>query len=270
MLSFSRQVINALWPEGSFWTPKIGSDYDKLLDGVADNSEAVRLDLKELAQLRNPRLTPILSDLEKEFAVIPSAGSTEVERRDRLRATMFKRSSPGTAEYLQASLRDAGFDGVYVYNNSPAADPRDFILQSFNMVCGDTLPSGNLAQCGEPEAICAELGGELIVNGDVTEMTAIYINVCGEPGIECNDSIYAGDFSAYSAVVVDTVYTVPADSGYWPLVFFIGGIATRDINGVITDIARLQILSSRRVEFRRLVLKYKPMFSWCALVAEYV
>jgi hypothetical protein len=177
-LTLSRKVINSLWPEGSFWVPKTGSDYDKLLDGVADNSEAVRLDLKELAQLRNPRLTPILSDLEKEFAVIPSSGATETERRDRLRATMFKRSSPGTAEYLQASLRDAGFDGAYVYNNSPAADPRDFIEQSFNMVCGDTLPSGNLAQCGEAEAICAELGGELIVNGDLMEMQYAYRWTC--------------------------------------------------------------------------------------------
>jgi len=34
----SRSVLDALLPEGPFWEPEAESDYDKLLDGIAENS----------------------------------------------------------------------------------------------------------------------------------------------------------------------------------------------------------------------------------------
>ena len=40
---------------------------DILLDGMGDNAELSREFLAALANLRNPALTPVLPDLEKEF-----------------------------------------------------------------------------------------------------------------------------------------------------------------------------------------------------------
>ena len=73
----SRDVINALLPEGFFWVPATDDDYDKLLDGIADNSDAVFEDLEELRYLRDPARTPILSDLEKEYAVVDYGDGTK-------------------------------------------------------------------------------------------------------------------------------------------------------------------------------------------------
>jgi hypothetical protein len=45
-MSDSRSVLDALWPEGAFWTPATDDDYDKLLDGIADNTQFVKDDLE--------------------------------------------------------------------------------------------------------------------------------------------------------------------------------------------------------------------------------
>ena len=156
----SRAILNSLWPEGSFWTPAPEDDYDLLLDGISENSDAVTSDLDELRYFRDPALTILLSDLEDEYGVIPVSGSTIEERRERLAAVMFLRSELPTYEFLEEKLQSAGFD-VYVHANSPAVDPAIFLAQAFQMTAGDILPGGNDAQCGELEAYCGQIGGEL-------------------------------------------------------------------------------------------------------------
>ncbi len=267
-MSLSRSVLNALLPSGSFWEPAAGDDYDLLLDGIAQNSEAVYQDLKQLSCLRCPDTTPILSDLEREYGVVPSALATEADRRSRLRAFMFRRANTGAYDVLQEKLREAGFADVYVHENSPAVDPDIFLAQAFNMTCGDLLPGGNDAQCGEPEAFCASVGGELVVNGDLYSNVPNYVNLCGED-IGCGEGVLCGDFDGYKSTSLDAVYTVPADSGYWPLIFFVGGQATRDINGYITEIMIYSVPVERRLEFRRIILKFKPMHSWGGLIVVY-
>ena len=142
---FSRQVLDALWPEGAFWQPVTGDDYDKLLEGIAENTEKARLDMEKLRSLRDPLKTPILSDLEKEFGIIPVSGATEAERRQRLAAIMFRRGEIPTYSSLEEQLQMAGFD-VQVHINSPAVDPAIFLDQAFQMLAGGTLPGGNDAQ----------------------------------------------------------------------------------------------------------------------------
>lgn len=270
MLNFSRRILNSLLPSGWAWTPKPVSDYDKLLDGIADNSGVIYSDLKLLSCLRCPDTTPILSDLEKEYAVVPFSGATDAQRRQSLKAFMFRRANSGAYDILQEKLRDAGFTDVYVIPNDPAVDPDIFLAQDFNMVCGDLLPGGNEAQCGEPEAICSSVGGELLVNGDLFQPVLNYVNLCGETGIECGDDVYAGDFDGYNAALTDIQYAVPADSGYWPLIFFVGGAPSYDEYGYLDEIQLYPVPSQRRVEFRRTILKFKPMHSWGALIVQYV
>lgn len=266
---FSRAVINALLPLGSAWAPATGDDYDLLLDGIGDNADAIHDAMDALRYLRDPSRTPILSDLEKEYAVIPVAASTEAERRQRLAATMFMRGVISTYERLQAALDAAGFD-VLVHINSPAVDPATFLLEAFDMMCGDLLPGGNDAQCGEPEAMCARVGGELLVNGEFFEQSPNYTVLCGEADAQCGeDFAFAGQYDSINLLLIE--YEVPTVAGYWPLIFFVGGAATRDpVTDEITDIEIAPVPIERRLEFRRIILKLKPMFSWAGLIVVYV
>lgn len=270
-MTLSRAVIDALLPQGPAWTPDADSDYDKFLDGIADNSEAVRASLDALRHLRNPWKTPILKDLEREFAVIPSAAASESERRQRLASTMFRRTTLPTYSMLEEQIAAAGFPGIYVHANSPAVDPSLFIGRNFNMTAGDLLPGGNDAQCGEPEAYCAQVGGELLVNGDIFRQQPNYTCLCdlansfdgsgqcGEAGASCGE--YDG------VTMFPMVYEVPTDPGYWPMLFFVGGPATRDpVTGALTSIDIATVAIERKDEFRRLILRYKPMCSWAALI----
>ena len=270
MTSLSRAVIDALLPRGPVWTPDADSDYDKFLDGIADNSEAVRASLDALRHLRNPWKTPILKDLEREFAVIPSAAATESERRQRLASVMFRRTTLPTHTELESQIAAAGFEGIFVHPNSPAVDPNLFIGRNFNMTCGDLLPGGNDAQCGEPEAYCAQVGGELLVNGDIYRQQPNYTCLCsldnifggaqcGEAGASCGE--YDG------VTMFPMVYEVPTDPGYWPMLFFVGGPATRNpVTGALTSIKIATVAIERKDEFRRLILRYKPMAAWAALI----
>lgn len=265
----SRDIINSLLPEGQFWTPADDDYYDNLLEGIAENFETVRLVMKVLGNLRDPAKTTILSDLEKEFSIIPVEGTTEAERRARLAVTMFRRSELPTYERLEETLQAAGFN-VYVHANSPAVDPRDFLEENFNMVCGGLLPSGNESQCGEPGAICAKVGGELLVNGELFNQRPHYTFLCGEALAQCGEALaYAGQNDGVYMISARE-YVVPAQSGYWPRIFFVGGEATRDpVTNEITNIDIASIPSNREMEFKRIILKYKPLMSWAALIVVY-
>lgn len=268
MHNLSHSVLSALWPRGQFWTPATDDDYEHLLEGIADNSEAVRLDMERLGQLRDPARTVMLSDLEKEYAVQPSATATDAERRERLAAAMFRRSELPTYELLEEKLQLAGFM-VYVHPNSPAVDPAIFLNQAFQMTCGDLLPGGNDAQCGEPEAYCGQVGGELLVNGEFFEQQPNYTCLCGEALAQCGEpNALSGQYD--SITMIPVVYQIPTIAGYWPMIFFVGGAATRDpVTGALTDIAIAPIPSERRLEFRRIILRHKNMASWAGLIVVY-
>lgn len=268
-MTISRATLNALLPEGAFWEPAAGDDYDLLLEGIAENTEVNYTFLKQLECIRCPQTTTVLSDLEKEYGVVPTALATEQERRSRLASFMFRRANTAAFDILQQKLRDAGFADVYVHQNSPAVDPDIFLEQAFNMVCGDLLPGGNFAQCGEVEAICAQVGGELVVNGDLFSNTPNYVNLCGEAAVLCGEDIYCGDFDGYKSLGIDAVYEVPDDPGYWPLIFFVGGPATFDEYGYLDEIEPYSVPNQRRLEFRRIILKFKPMHSWGGLIVVY-
>ncbi|HPA71432.1 MAG TPA: hypothetical protein PKY31_04130 [Spirochaetota bacterium] len=278
---FNRRIINALLPFGAAWFPKAEGFFDNLLEGIAQNQQSVKDDLDLLGKIRDPEHTPVLSDLEKEFGVIPATLSTEAERRSRLKSVKFQRATLATSEVLQTKLRAAGFTDVYVHDNDPAVDPDIFLAQAFNMVCGDLLPGGNNAECGEPEAYCAQVGGELLVNGSLFKNHPKYAVQAGmlhpyDPAAAfdppcCGDGeSFCGEFDGYSSQEEVFPYFVPAESFYWSRVFFVGGAATRDpITGAITDVQIFSVPSQRRAEFRRIILRFKPMASWAALIVSW-
>jgi hypothetical protein len=50
----------------------------------------------------------------------------------------------------------------------------------------------------------------------------------------------------------------------------VGGAATRDGGGVLTAIAPAEVPMSRKDELIKLIVKYKPMFTWATLTVDYV
>ena len=262
-----RPVIDALLPPGPLWVPEVDGDLDDLLNGISDNQIPIEEFLSNLAYTRIPEKTPLLDDAEKEWGLIFNPDLTEAERRARLLSAKTAHKNEGTDTFLQEKLRLAGFD-VYVYRNDPPVNPALFIYDGFLVVCG-----GVEAICGEADAICGSggAGGALIVNGD------LYLNELGylivSNGVESICGNAAAVCGANNGGIIRRLvtYPLPTESGYWPLVFFIGGLAIRDpITDELTSIEFAQISVSRRDEIVSLIVKYKPAHSWCGLLVELI
>lgn len=225
--TISRAVIDALLPPGAIWIVADGDDLDLLFEGMADNMELVRIDLNNLAYIRNPQLTVILDDLEKEFGIPFDPTLTEQERRDQLQAAKLATQGDGTDTFLQAQLQQAGFD-VQVHSNEPPIDPAIILEASFLVYC-----DGDGAFCGHEDALCGRSAGELIANGD-----ALF-----------------------------DIFPIPASSDYWHLIFFVGGDAVRNAGtDAIESIAPASVPVARIPELIRLIVKYKPLHAWCGLI----
>lgn len=229
----SRAVLNAVLPPGSLWQPEDDEGLDRLLEGIATGDEAVREVLADLAHVRDPYRTRVLSDLEREYGIVPDASVTDTVRRQRLAAVQSARQGNGGMDYIQDRLRQAGFD-VQVHTNDPAVDPAGFLLFAGTTIMGD---SG--AMFGRTGVQFGGERGELIANGPV------YLD---------QDEVR---------------YTLPTDPAQWPLVFFIGGDATRTGTGQLIDIADARVPSYRKAELIRLIVKLKPMSTWAGLLATY-
>lgn len=228
--SVSRSVLNALLPPGAAWVPAEDKDMDLLFDGIAENNEVIRLFLGSLADIRDPQRTPILDDLEKEFGVSFNSSLTEQERRDQLSSAKTANKGNGSASFMQTKLQQSGFD-LQVHANDPAVDPDILLANGFNVYF-----DGVNAFFGNSLATFGRTAGFLVVNGDE-------------------------QFDTFS---------VPASSDAWPFIFFIGGDATR--NGTTGALELINVASvdiSRRGELLRLIVKYKPLHSWCGLLVSF-
>lgn len=258
-----KQVLESLLPPGDIWAAEQGADFDLLLEGKALTFEETRSFLECLAHIRNPNLTPILSDLEKEFGILTNNNLSEEIRRTRLAAQVFFIDSNGSEYDLQKQLRDAGFD-VYVYQNNPAIDPAIFLDQSFQMVA-----DGGNAFAGRADAYAGKVGGELLVNGDIFTQTAAYLmQADGDNAFAGNGDAVAGRFDEFIQEKIE--YSIPTNPEQWPLVFFVGGEATRDPGtGELTDIELAEVDLTREEEFKRTILKFKPIHSWAGLIINY-
>ena len=261
--SFSRQVIDALLPpKGTAWAPAPGKGMDLFLDGMGNSAEIVRLDLADLSVLRDPLLTPILDELETEHGILNDDSIAEATRRATLAAKMFSVGGTGTEDDLQAALDAAGFN-LLVHVNSPAVDPALFLAQNFAM-----WAAGITAFAGGASAYAAFTGGELVVNGDIVQTRPNYTAVAGGVNsFAAGTEMYAGAFDELIKTLV--TYQIPTDPGDWPLVFFVGGAATRDGSGFLTSIDTAIVDTERRDELIETIVRIKPLHSWCGLIADF-
>jgi len=193
-------LLRTLFPKGPIWVFKAFGDADKLIETIGEAKETIRDYLKSLAHVRAPSLTPILSDLEREYGITPVASLTEAQRRDILAGYAYAKVGIGKDD-LEARLHAAGFTNLFVHQNDPIVNPSFYVGGLWSAVCGheDTV-------CGNQYAYCGQLGvgGYVLANGPV----------------------YEADGTLHE-------YELPAASEAWPMVFFIGSEKTDALDGFV-------------------------------------
>lgn len=263
--SIIRAAYRALLPDGQAWAVKPGSDLDLLFDGIAINDMVLKDFLSTISNIRNPFLVEedLIPDLEKEYGISTDETLSIQERREQLAAIVYATRGTGSRTYLQDRLHEAGFTNLFVYHNSPAVNPNDFIVDRAGMWCGMTE-----AVCGHEDAFCALFdGGEYVVNGDIYDQTVGYDALCGGLNSVCgNQEAVCGNVTSTKELIE---YTVPDTDGNWNLVFFVGGTVERDGTGAIIDIEIVPIESKLRESLRRIILRHKPATSWGALSVRF-
>ena len=266
--SVSRQTFDALMPPGPLWVPEDGEGLDQLIEGIADNSEDIAGFLAQLANIRNPALTTLLSDLEKEYGIATDTNLTEAVRRMRLATKAFGGTSNGSIDVLQAALDSSGFTQLTVYENNPAVDPAIFLDQIFRMIAnGDNAYAGFVPVAGPPStAYAGRIGGELLVNGDIFSTTSGYLSQAGGAWAGGLHG-YAGRFDEMKTTKLE--YSIPTDPDDWPLVFFVGGAATFNPDGSLLTIVSADVDVIREQKLKRTILSIKPIHSWAGLVITF-
>ena len=271
--SFMRQVHDALMPQGEAWTPAPGGKYDRLLDGFADNAQAVLDDLKSLAYIRNPRKNPLamLSDLEREYGITPDDRIPESDRREDLAIARYNARPDSLVRALQKTLDKTGF-GVNGYglvatlNGTPAANPWYIIDENFVLVAHE-FPSVYAAGTGV--AYAGERGGYYLVNADRFNSRPAYPGAgTGMQAQEFPSKSCAGYYEGYAGP--ENEYTSPIPPEFWPYVFFVGGAVTRNEDGSIASVATITVPLERRQELHKHILRLKPLHSWAAMCVTYV
>lgn len=232
-----KAVFEALLPDGAIWRPKEDGDFDRLLKGMGGNAQEVYDFLDSLAYLRDPRRTQQLPDLEKEYGVLTNENLSEAIRRSILAAAKYAKPTTASFDHLQDNLRAAGFDNIIVTPNDPAIDP--------SLITGELIVNGPLYSEQEPKYL-------MQANGDYA-----YAG---------NGLAVAGYFLTIARILYE--YSIPDLWRYWRYFGFIGGAASGWPSS--PEIASYDVDSDLEMTLKRLILKYKPMHSWCILVANYV
>jgi hypothetical protein len=260
--NIGKQLLLASLPEGSAWTPKVGGKLDLVYDAIGEILDEMNTNFERARYVRDPEKTDLLEDLERDYGILTNELLTEAVRRASLNAKKNQGRSTAAADYVQSILQGAGFD-VQVHRNDPPVDPAIFLNQAFQMVAG-----GGNAYAGRPDAFAARIGGDLLVNGGLfTYSTAYAAQAGGATTVAGNSEAVAGYFESLQKDPV--VYEIPTDPDKWGFVFFVGGDATRNVSGELTDIEAAQVPSERRDEFNTIILSLKPLFTWAGLIIVY-
>lgn len=274
---------NTVWIELSMLTPGEYIDFDnvsittpgepittvegglwQLIAAMQANDDELIEDMGLLAFIRDPLLTPVLDDLEKEYGLPNNTNITETDRRALLAAWVYDGRANGSASYLQDKLHEAGFTNLFVHTNDPAVDPDPFFDDPDQIYMGDTG-----AQMGEADVMCSNLeAGFMLVNGnqyffeiDYLAFMGDTLQQMGEPEAMC------GDYSGVSRELID--YPTEMIEEAWPFVFFVAAEdAVRDVDGFLTDIPYATVPREKITYAIQLIAKIKPLHSWCGFLVR--
>jgi hypothetical protein len=274
-----RAILDATLPPGSAWHPQPGGDLDHLLDGIGDDLQTVYDFLSNLDDIRNPRTTPYLDDLERDYGITPNAGLTDAQRRMTLLLVKYQRNHRGTINDLQTALDRAGLGaggyGLVVYANDPPVDPGPFIAGTYEMYLGGPNQYLGYNTGGIMRSFFGVLigGGIWVVNGDAFVATPNYEGLGGSQSylnytrLGSPGGYLMGEY--YSINYLPIAVTSPADSWAWPLVFFIAGGVTKDGGGHITALTMGNIPANLRQTLIEIILRIKPLHTWCVVMSNF-
>ncbi len=261
--TFMKKFVDLVYPKGPAHEAKEGGDMDLFREGIADNIDTIRTDVQNTAFIRNPSKTTIFDDLEREYGIAQNANLSLAERIEILKSSRYKKATTGNDDDLQTILDNSGF-ALNVYNNSPdgpASDPAIFLNQLFVMQSGDL--TNDFA--GQDDAYAGRVGGQLLVNGDTFEQRPNFFGA-GEMWAG-NDNAVAGYFTELIQTLIE--YDIPTDPGDFPLVFFVGGAATFAGDGSLLTIEQGEVPSAQEMQLKNIILKFKPLFTWCGLIVTF-
>lgn len=268
-----RAQLDALLPSGAAWQPKAGGDLDHFLDGLGDDAQFVHDFLETLARVRDPRTTSYLEDLEREFGITPNAQLTDAQRRATLALVKYARRRRDTRDDLQEALDRAGFGagglGLEVYANDPAVDPGPYMNYAFITMCGEADACCGYYLVSDVLAVCGVSGGLWIVNGDVFVPMPNYLG-CGDPVMCCGyiptggSAIMAECGIYYTLSYLPVEYESPPESWMWPLVFFVA-----KAGGTLATLQMAQIPGNQRGALIEIIMRWKPLSTWCALLCTF-
>lgn len=229
--NISRALLNTLLPDGIPWNPEKDGDFDRFLDGLSLCLEDVRIYLEQLGYVRDPYNIPVELLPDLEKEYgIITKTNISEETRRMQLAAKIFTRDSNGSVDDLEGALRAAGFDVYVHSNSPAVNPQNFLNLNFQVTIGDPVT----AYLGDPNAYFGRAGGYLLVNGR------------------------------------DENYSTPLDSDTWPFIFFVGGPAARGVLGQLAIIVRAEIPSERQAEFEKIILQYKPVFTWAGLVVTYV
>lgn len=263
-----------LLPKARAWRITVDKPLRDFINGLTGLGDDFKEYEDDLFDDLFPDTTRELSGWESQFA-LRDTGLTEADRRTRLDET-WKALGGQTVEYIQATLRAAGFD-VYVHEwwtpgTEPAVDvklcvtprnPQTYLRREYTglgvtyvVECGEAL-----AQCGEADALAGESVEPLgypLVNKLFTTTTNIF-TLCGESVMEAGEAeAICGNFGGF--IFSPRTYIVPDDPLKWPYFLYIGG----EVFGDMAD-----VLPARKDEFEELCLKICPAQLWLGMLVNY-
>jgi len=274
-MSQHREIIDSCLPEGPAWDVKTDDGMDNLFDGIALNYDQLKEELSKIGDLRRAFKTTSLDDLEKEYGIKKNTSLSDSVRREKLFNIQTDNTGDGTDDLLQKRLDNAGFN-VNVYRNCPVVNP-ELVRKRNTVVMGapDAI-MGSKDINGDYLIIMGLGAGEIIVNGTLFMQYPAYTLVLGaSPTVPMGGKNILGDFNVNMGSFLgnkqkEVQYFIPSESGYWPLIFFVGGQAVFNIDGSINYIIKANVDSDRREELKNLIVKYKPIYSWCVLIVNYI
>ncbi len=299
-----RAFLDAVLPPG--WTPMPGGDLDLQLSAIGDNEQTVMDFLSTLAAIRNPRTTPYLDELEREYGITPNLQIATAQRIQTLLLAKYARNQKSTINKMQAALNAAGLGvggyGLIVYANDPPVDPGLFIGQIPQCFC-----NGPNAYCGfiptggaVVTAVCgwaAGGGGLWVVNGDIFTIVPQYLG-CGDTQMNCGDIPVGGTLTdAVCGFFSSSSYLPHPESdppqSARPLCFIIAAGVVYDGLWYMNDVAPMTmgmafsgqssqgggeiaslvmagIPNNLRSTLIEIILRWKPLHCWCALMCNFV
>lgn len=163
-MSDMRTALGLFLPDGQAWNPKIVSDYEKLLQGIADYFQIVFNDAESLRYIRKSDKTKWLENLMEEFGIFNNELLSAVEKQQLVDAIQFAIARYGDDWTLKDALNKGGFSNLNVFHNDPPANPSG-IIGDGEWVINRTRtvnPLVYICCAGEPEA-CA--GNENAIAG---------------------------------------------------------------------------------------------------------